>query len=177
MGEHETVQVTPSFLGSPVTLAVSWAAPAASTVSALWMMDTVVPGTVTTTEFETATLSTEVAVMVTDKSPGGNAVGAVYVVAAPLRVLVGETVPHGPGKQDTDQETPLFAGSPVTVAVIFAVVPMGTVLALCVTETVTEGGAVPGTVTVAELDTELLAADVAVIVTAKSLAGDVLGAV
>jgi hypothetical protein len=41
------------------------------------MIEIVVPGIVTVTEFDTAELATEEAVMVTVKSPAGNVVGAV----------------------------------------------------------------------------------------------------
>ena len=61
------------------------------------------------------------------------------MVAIPLAVAVGETVPQGVGEQDTVQVTPLFAGSLVTVAVNCAVAPACTVAVLGVTETVTLG--------------------------------------
>jgi hypothetical protein len=128
------------------------------------------------TEFEMVLLATEVAVIVTGKSPGGNAAGAVSVVATPLGVGLGETVPQGAGEHDKDRVTPLSAGSPVTVAVICAVAPIDTVLVLWVTDTAIEL-AVPGTVMLGELDAEFLAAEVAIIVTAKSTAGAVSGAV
>jgi hypothetical protein len=82
-------------------------------------------------------------------------------------------VPHGVGEQDTVQVTPLFVGSFVTVAVNCAVAPACTVAVLGVTETV-----IPvGTVTVADADAEVLATEVAVMVTVKLLAGGVAGAV
>jgi hypothetical protein len=64
------------------------------------------------------------------------------VVAAPLAVAVGETVPHGVGEQDTVQVTPLFAGSLMTVAVNCAVAPACTVPVFGVTETPIAGGGV-----------------------------------
>jgi hypothetical protein len=70
--------------------------------------------------------------------------------------------------------TPLFVGSPLTVALICAVVPIATVAVLAVTETIT---ITPGTVTVAKFDADVLATEVAVMVTVKSLDGEVLGAV
>jgi len=94
------------------------------------------------------------------------------VVATPLAVAVGETVPQGVGVQDTVQVTPLFAGSLLTVAVNCAVAPACTVAELGATETV-----VPGTVMIAEFVTEVLATEVAVMVTDKSPAGGVVGAV
>jgi hypothetical protein len=60
-----------------VTIAVICAVPAACTVLALCVIESVVPGTVTSKEFDTAGLATEAAVMVTVKSPAGNVVGAV----------------------------------------------------------------------------------------------------
>lgn len=95
-----------------------------------------------------------------------------YVVAAPLAVVVGEIVPQGAVGQDTDQATPLAAESFVTVAVNCAVEP-GCIVALSgKTETVTMG-----TVIVVELFWVASAAEVAVRVTVKSLAGGVGGAV
>jgi hypothetical protein len=90
----------------------------------------------------------------------------------PLNVAVGEIVPHGAGEHETVQVTPLFPGSLLTVAVNGAILPVRTVAESGVTETV-----VPGTVTAAELDTAALATEVAVMVTAKSPAGRVAGAV
>jgi hypothetical protein len=94
------------------------------------------------------------------------------VVATPLAVAVGKTVPHGAAEHATVQVTPLFAGSLVTVAVNCAVAPACTVAELGATEIV-----VPGTVMIAEFDTEVLATEVAVMVTIKSPAGGVVGAV
>jgi hypothetical protein len=68
--------------------------------------------------------------------------------------------------------TPLFARSLVTVAVNFAVAPACTVAVLGATET-----AIPGITTVAKDDAEVLVTDVAVMVTVKSPAGGVAGAV
>ena len=45
------------------------------------------------------------------------------MVAAPLAVAAGETVPHGDAEHDTVQVTPLFAESLVTVATSVACVP------------------------------------------------------
>jgi hypothetical protein len=82
-------------------------------------------------------------------------------------------VPHGAGEHDTVHVTPLFAGSLVTVAVNFAVALACTVAVLGETETAIAAG----TVMVAEADAEVLAAEVAVMVTVKLLAGGVAGAV
>jgi hypothetical protein len=93
-------------------------------------------------------------------------------MATPLGLFVGETVPHGGVEQLIVQVTPRSAGSPATVAVICAVVLIGTVLALEVTRIVT-----PVIVISAVLDTDGFATDVAVIITPRSPAGGVLGAV
>jgi hypothetical protein len=86
---------------------------------------------------------------------------------------MGETVPHDAAEHDTVQVTPLLAGSLATVAVNFAVAPACSVAVLGETET-----AIPtGTVMVAEADAELLATEVAVMVTVTLLAGGVVGAV
>ena len=95
------------------------------------------------------------------------------MVDAPLAVTEGETVPHGAGAHDTVQVTPLFAVSLVTVAVKFAVAPTFTVFVVGVTDTVTAG---EGMVTIADAEAEELATEVAVMVTAKALAGAPLGA-
>jgi hypothetical protein len=95
------------------------------------------------------------------------------VVATPLPVAVGKTVPQGAGEHDTVHVTPLFAGSLVTVAVNFAVAPACTVAVLGVTETTIPAG----TLMVAEFDADVLATEVAVMVTVKLLAGGVAGAV
>ena len=95
------------------------------------------------------------------------------MVAIPLAVAAGKTVPQGAAGHVTIQVTPLFAGSLVTVAVNFAVAPACTVAVLGVTETEIPAG----TLMVAEFDAEVLAVDVAVMVTVKLLAGGVVGAV
>src|ERR1700754_766720 len=68
---------------------------------------------------------TEVAVTVTVAGVGG-AAGAEYVVAAPLAVVVGVKLPHEELPQVTDQVTPAFALSLLTVAVRGVVVLAGT---------------------------------------------------
>jgi hypothetical protein len=66
---------------------------------------------------------TEVAVTVTVLGVG-IAVGAVYVVGAPLAVPVGLKEPHGEVPQVTVQLTPPFLLSLVTTAVRLAVAPV-----------------------------------------------------
>jgi hypothetical protein len=70
---------------------------------------------------------TEVAAIVTDCA-GARPDGAVYVVATPLVVVVGETVPQGDVPQLTDQVTPLLAASFPTVAVTCTLALGGRVL-------------------------------------------------
>jgi hypothetical protein len=86
-------------------------------------VDIVMAGIVTLAEPDAEGLATEVAVMVTVKSLPGGVVGAVYVVAIPLAVVVWEISPHGAKGHDMDQFTPFFAESLVTVAVTCIVPP------------------------------------------------------
>jgi hypothetical protein len=65
------------------------------------------------------------------------------VVAAPLAVAVGETVPHGAGEHDTTQVTPLLAVSFVTVPVNCAVPPACTEEVFAETETLIAGASPP----------------------------------
>lgn len=94
------------------------------------------------------------------------------MVAVPLGVEVGATVPHGVAEHDTAQVTPLFAKSLVTAAVNCAVDPACTVAEEGATVTTTEG-----TVIVAEANFVVSVADVAVRVTVRLLDGGVAGAV
>jgi hypothetical protein len=90
-------------------------------------------------------------------------------------VDVGEMLPHCVAEHETDHVTPLFAGSLVTVAVNFDVPPACTVAVLGATATAI---AIPaGTVMVAEADAELLATELAVMVTVMLLEGGGVGAV
>jgi|SRR5713101_3174359 len=166
-------QVTPLFAGSLFTVA--------TILGTVWANCTVDAGAVTATEIartvivaeeDAAASATEVAVIVTCKSEGGGVDGAVYVVAAPLAVVVGEIFPQGAGEHDTLQLTPLLLGSLVTVATIF-----GTTEPACTDEigTVTEI-MIEGTVIVTVADFVASARDVAVTVTVRSLAGAVVGA-
>ncbi len=94
------------------------------------------------------------------------------MVAAPLAVALGETVPHGAAEHDAVQVTPPFGGSLETVAVNCAVPPASTVVGPGVTLTM-----ISGTLTVAEANADALDTEVAVIVTVKTNAGGVPGAV
>ena len=81
---------------------------------------TVIAGTVTVAHPSARESATDVALMVTCRSLAGGA-GAVYVVATPLAVDVGETLPHDPVGQDHVHLTPLLLGSWSTAATSWAV--------------------------------------------------------
>jgi hypothetical protein len=66
--------------------------------------------------------ATDVAVTATSRF-AATELGAVYVVATPLAVAVGDTEPQGAVEHDTVQVTPLFDESFTTVAVKLAVCP------------------------------------------------------
>jgi len=113
--------------------------------------------------------ATDVAVRVTVLGVG-TAAGAVYVVGAPLAVLVGAIVPH-PGEQAIPpcvrvQVTPLLLASFRTVGINCCDRPTGTEALPGATETV-----MAGTVIVAELDLVESATEVALTVTVRVLAG------
>jgi hypothetical protein len=85
-------------------------------------MATVIAGTVTVAEAHAWELATDVAVTVTCKSLTGGG-GAMYVVAVPLAVVVGEILPQDAATQDTFQLTPWLLESWLTVAVSWVVPP------------------------------------------------------
>ena len=62
------------------------------------------------------------------------------MVATPLAVPAGETVPHGAEGQDTDQLTPIFVESLLTVAVICVVPPACRFVITAETDTLIGGG-------------------------------------
>lgn len=171
VGEQVTVHVTPLFPRSLPTVAVSCAVVVASTVAVGGCTSTVIAGTVIVAEAVARELDTEVAVTVTVKSLGGGA-GAVYVVATPVAVDVGATLPHGAVEQDTVHVTPLLLGSPATVAINCTVAVSRTVAVVGATDTPTDG-----IVMVADADFVLSVIEVAVSVTVKLLAGGTVGAV
>ena len=74
---QDTVQVTPAFAGSPVTVAVNCAVAPACSVAVVGATVTVIPIIVTVVEPVAAELVTDAAVMVTTKFPAGGAEGAV----------------------------------------------------------------------------------------------------
>lgn len=140
--EHTTVQVTPLFAESLLTVAVNCAVAPGDRVAELGATITVIAGTVTVmaadADFDVS--ANEVAVIVTVKPADGGLLGAVYVVADPLAVAVGETVPHDDTEQATVQVTPLFDESLVRVAVICAEAPACSVVTLAETETLIGAG-------------------------------------
>ena len=167
------LQVTPLLLGSLFTVGVKDCVPADCKVAEGGAMETVIPIIVTVVEPVAAELVTEAAAMVTVKLPAGGVAGAVYVVAPPLSVVVGDTDPQAAVAHDTVQATPLAAVSPVTVAVICAVAFACNIVAL-------GGGTltvIPGTLKFADTAVVPSAAAIAVIVTVKSPAGGMAGAV
>ena len=134
--------------------------------------ETPIAGTVIVAEPNFVLSAIEVAVRSTVKLLAGAVLGAVYVVAVPLDVAVGETLPHDVAEHDTVHVTPLLLGSLPTVVVNCAVVPASTVAEAGTTDTV-----IVGTSMAAEANDMGSATEVAVRVTVKSLAGRVLGAV
>ena len=169
--EHATVQVTPLFAKSLLTVAVNcWVVPA-TTVGLDGSMLTVIVETVTVADAAAKVLATEVAVTMTGKSVAGGA-GAVYVTAVPLAEDAGETPPQVGTPQETVQATPLLLESPATLAVNCAVPFPGTVGEAGETTTPTEG-----TTMVAANDFVASVTEVAVSVTVKLVAGRVVGAV
>src|SRR5262245_15430360 len=79
------------------------------------------PPTVTFAVALTLGSPTDVALLLTTVAGAGRVAAAVQVVATPLPVVIGETVPHGALQQDTVQVTPRLSVSFVMVAVTWAV--------------------------------------------------------
>jgi len=80
VAEQETVQVTPLFEGSFVTVAVNCAVAPASTLAVPGLTETVIPGIVMNPckpSVETALFAFELATISTNRSPAGGLVGAV----------------------------------------------------------------------------------------------------
>jgi hypothetical protein len=119
-----TVQVTPAFFESLVTVAVSEAVPliwsdAGWPESATVMLDGDVM--VMAAEADLVLSATEVAVTVT-LAPVGIAAGAVYVAEVVVALLMAPQAPAPELPQLTDQVTPALLESLLTVAVRAAVV-------------------------------------------------------
>lgn len=163
------VQVTPLLVTSFATVAINCCMALTATLAVGGATETVIPTTVAVAEFDLDVSDTEVAVIVTI-GLAGRVAGAVYVAGAPLGVAAGAIVPqpgeHGAPACARVQVTPRLPASLLTVAVKFCVPPTGT-LALP-GETAT---AMAGTVIVAEPDLVVSAAEVAVMVTVRLLAG------
>jgi hypothetical protein len=169
---HVKVQVTPALVGSLETVAVKFCVVLIVTDGAEGLTDTVIAGTVIVAEPDFVGSAAEVAVIVTERLLAGGVAGAVYVTGFVVVLL---NVPHV-GEQAVApcvsvQVTPPFEVPP-TVAVNCCV---------CVASTVEVDGATltdtAGTVIDPEADFVGSADDVAVMATARLLAGGVAGAV
>ncbi len=135
---------------------------------------TVPEETMTVTAADLLGSVTELAVRVI--APAGTPLGAVYVVAIPLAVVLGEILPqaaeHAVLPSVKTHLTPWFIGSFPTVALNCWEMFTGIRALVGAAETV-----IAGTVTAEAPDTAGLKTEVAVIVTARSLVGTVAGAV
>jgi len=139
----------------------------AATVAELGEMETAIVGTVTVAGELLVASVTEVAVMVTTTSLGGALAGALNVTDVFVTSL---SVP-APDAGEMLQTTPALLGSLVTVAVKICLVPAATVAPFGSTEIM-----IAGTTTFADADVVGVAAEVAVMVTAKSFDGGLAGA-
>jgi len=158
-------------LRSLKTVAVSCAEVVSRRVALEGWVVTMMAGTVMVAEDVAAGSATEIAVTVTCKLLAGGP-GAVYVVATPLSVESGETLPQGAAEQVTVQMAPLLLTSLTSVATN-CVVPVARTVAV-------EGATViatDGIVIVAAADFVLSVTDVAVSVTVRSLTDGLFGAV
>jgi hypothetical protein len=161
-----SVQVTPAFVASLLIVAVNCCVALTGMIALFGeTAETTIAGIVTVACEDLVESETDVAVTATVKSVDGSP-GAVYVIATPLAVEVGETLPQGDGEHETVHVTPLLLGSLPTVAVNCCVVPASTVALWGSMPTV-----IANTVTIAEAIAKGLATEVAVTVTVKSLAG------
>lgn len=137
--KYTTDQVIPPPFGSPVTVALNGCVPPDGTDALAGERVMTIPGTVMVAEASTPESVAEVAVSVTCRLPAGGAVGAVYVVASPLAVEAGETLPHAVCGHETLQLTPAFAASFATVAENGEVAPNCSVTEVRDNDTVTAG--------------------------------------
>ena len=109
----------------------------------------------------------------------GNAPGAVNVIGVPDALVAADRLPHeAPPHSEpaSDQVTPLFEGSPVTVAVMVVVALTATVAVVGAIDTEIPAGVVEPIVIVADADFVPSVTDVAVSVTVAGL-GAAAGAV
>jgi hypothetical protein len=119
------------FAGSLLTAAVICDVPPAPTgFTDAERLTTIPVPRMSVTEADFVLSANEVATIVTVIWLAGGVLGAVYVVAAPLAVVVGETVPHGAEEQLTLHVTPMFEESLITCAVTPTVPPASNVLLL-----------------------------------------------
>jgi hypothetical protein len=131
-----------------------------------------IPGTVMAAVPVAAEFVADAALSVSAKLPAGGMLGGVWVVGAPLAVMVGETLPQGATEQDTLQVTPPLLGSPETAAENCAAASNCTMAMAGVTETV-----IPGTVIVTEVVAAESVTDVAVSITVSFPSVGTVGAV
>ena len=120
---QDTDQLTPRLAGSLSPADTVVVVPASTVLSLSKYVNATAAATVTVAEAETEESLTDVAVMFTARSVAGRVAGAVYVAAAPLAVVAGDTDPHGAAAQETLHCTPRLAVSLLTVAVTCAVPP------------------------------------------------------
>jgi len=163
----DKLQVTPELLGSLLAVAVKSCVVLAATVAELGEMETAIAGTVTVTRELFVASVTEVAVMVTTTSLGGALPAALNVTDVFVTSL---SVPP-PDAGEMLQTTPALLGSLVTVAVKLCLVPAATVAPPGFTEIT-----IARTTTLADADIVGVAAEVAVMVIAKSFDGGLAGA-
>jgi hypothetical protein len=136
--EPVSVQVTPLFAESPVTVAVKVVAAFKATVAVVCDSVTEIPAGVVivmVADPDFVPSLTEVAAIVT-VAGFGTVAGAVYVTAVPDALVVAESEPQPFGvAQESDHVTPLFALSFATVAVNICICPAATVAVAGVTVT------------------------------------------
>ena len=109
-GVQETLQVTPLLVGSLVTVAMNGCVLLHSTLAVEGASVTCTPSTCIVPDAEIEELAVDVAVKVTVRPASGGEEGAVYVVATPVCVVVGEIDPQGVGEQESAQVNPALAG-------------------------------------------------------------------
>jgi hypothetical protein len=120
---QETDQLMPRLAGSLSPADTVVVVPASTVLLPSKYENATVAGTVIVVEAETEESLTDVAVMFTARSATGLVGGDVYVAAAPLTVVAGDTEPHGAAAQETLHCTPRLEVSLLTVAVTCAVPP------------------------------------------------------
>ena len=107
---QEMLHVTPLLVGSLVTVAVNGCVPVPPTLAVEGATVTCTPRTCIVPEAEIEELAVDVAVKVTVRPANGSESGAVYVVATPVCVVVGETDPQGVGEHESAHENIALAG-------------------------------------------------------------------